>query len=100
MFRRTIPGDGRQNDHSLWNGRFEILELIERLEPSRLGICWIVLGDLNLLREAQLEKHPDAPEVRIEFIPLEAMTCRNRMRVVVIVPAFSARKQRNPPTVA
>ena len=60
----------------------------------------IVLGDLDLFGEAKLREKPNAVVVNIELIPLEAMARTDWMRMVVVVPAFAAGKQSDPPVVA
>src|SRR5271156_377525 len=57
------------------------------------------LSDVDLPREADLLKQPDAVPVRIDFIPLQAVARGNRMRVVIVVPAFAPGQQGDPPAV-
>ena len=64
------------------------------------GVLRIKLGYLDLFGEAKLREKPDAVVVNIELIPLEAMARADWMGVVVVVPAFAAGKQRDPPVVA
>ena len=67
--------------------------------------CWfwvlgVELGDLDLFRESDLAEYPDAVVVDVEFIPGKAVARADGMCVVVVVPAFAAGEQGNPPVVA
>jgi hypothetical protein len=44
------------------------------------------------LGQTQLAHYPDAVVVEIKLVPDEAMTGRNGVRVVIVVPAFAAGK--------
>ena len=52
-----------------------------------------------MAREAQFFQGPDTVPVEIKFVPFEAVTGRNRMGVVIVVPAFSKGHDRHPPAV-
>jgi len=54
---------------------------------------------LDSLGQTQLAHDPDAVVVEIELVPDEAMTGRNGVRVVIVVPAFAAGKESDPPVV-
>src|SRR5690242_4892635 len=74
-------------------------------EEGCLGACglWVVgveFGDLDLFGEADLGEEPDAVVVDVELVPGEAVTRADRVGVVVIVPAFAAGEQGDPPGVA
>src|ERR1700742_2759542 len=64
------------------------------------GVLRIVLRDEDLFGEADLREKPDAVVVDVDLVPLEAMTCADRMGVVIVVPAFAAREQSDPPVIA
>ena len=44
---------------------------------------------LNLLSEAKHLEHPNAVPVHVYFIPLEPMTRRSGMRMMIVVPSFT-----------
>ena len=50
-------------------------------------------------RQTQPAHHPDAIVVDIKLIPDQAMPGRNRVGVVIVVPAFTAAQQSDPPIV-
>src|SRR5437660_1132234 len=52
-----------------------------------------------MTREAELLERPDAIPIQINFIPCDAMPGRNRMRMMIIVPAFAKGEDRDPPVV-
>jgi hypothetical protein len=60
----------------------------------------IEFGDLDLFSEAELAEHPDAVVVDVELVPGEAVASTDWMGVVVIVPAFAAGEDGDPPVVA
>ena len=49
------------------------------------------LHPLDIPRQPERLQRPDAVPVHIDFVPGEAVLRRRRMRVVVVVPAFSKR---------
>ena len=60
----------------------------------------------SILKNLQVPGQPEEfqnvhqnPRV-VEFIPLQAVPRRSRMRVVIVVPAFAERDQRHPPGIA
>jgi len=64
------------------------------------GVLGIELRDLDFFSEADFAKNPDAVVVDVELIPGEAVTSADRVGVVVVVPAFAAGEQSDPPVVA
>src|SRR5216117_2345669 len=52
-----------------------------------------------MTREAELLERPDAIPIQINFIPCDAMPGRNRMRMMIIMPAFAKGEDRDPPVV-
>jgi len=64
------------------------------------GSGGIVLRDLNFLCEAELFEQPDAVVVDVELVPHEAVASAHWMGVVVVVPAFAAGEDRDPPVIA
>ena len=64
------------------------------------GILGIVLRDENLFREADLREEPDAVVVDVDLVPFEAVACADGVGVVVVVPAFAAGEQSDPPVIA
>src|SRR5579863_719140 len=67
---------------------------------SRLGVPAVISRQLDLAGKPDLGEQPDAVEVRVHFIPGEAMPRGDGMSVVVIVPALAAADQGDPPVVA
>ena len=65
-----------------------------------LGVLGVEFGDLDFFREADFAEEPDAVVVDVELVPLEAVARADRMGVVVVVPAFAAGEQSDPPVVA
>src|SRR6476620_1572092 len=63
-------------------------------------------GDMRHLRDLQIADEADGVEELerdpgdVELVPREPMTRRHRVRVMVVVPAFAKRQQRDPPAVA
>src|SRR5579875_592696 len=64
------------------------------------GVLGVELGDLDLFGEAGFFEEPDAVVVDIELVPGEAVAGADRVGVVVVVPAFAAGEQSDPPAVA
>src|SRR5689334_10177469 len=57
-------------------------------------------GYLDRFRNAGQFQEFEQDPGRIELIPRKAMTCRSRMRMVIVMPALSERDQRHPPVVS
>src|ERR1700691_1011384 len=66
----------------------------------RTGVVGVVLGGLDFAGEADPFKKPDAQVVDVELVPLEAVARGDRMRMVVVVPAFTTGDEGDPPVVA
>ena len=67
------------------------------------GWFWVLgieLGDLDFLGKADLREQPDAVVVGVELVPGEAVTGADGMGMVVVVPAFTAGEEGDPPVVA
>src|SRR5215469_6794286 len=79
-------------------GSAPLLELW-RLVAGWLGVCRVEVGDLNFLSEADLGEQPDSVVVDVDLVPGEAVTRADRMGVVVVVPAFAAGEDGDPPVV-
>ena len=60
----------------------------------------IEFGDLDLFGEAEFAEDPDAVVVDVELVPGETVTCADGVGVVVVVPAFAAGEQSDPPVIA
>lgn len=43
----------------------------------------------DLARQSEKLQHPNAPPIKIDLVPPEAMTCRRRMRVMIVMPTFA-----------
>ena len=67
---------------------------------GRLRVMTVEFGDLDLLGEADLLEEPDAVVVDVELVPGEAVTGADGMGMVIVMPAFAAGKDRDPPVVA
>src|SRR5580698_8994620 len=80
------------------SGRMSVLSSILSC-ARRTRVFRIVLRNLDVARKAELLQKPYAVVVRVELVPLQAVPCRNRMGMVVVVPAFAARQQCHPPVV-
>src|SRR6478735_1239956 len=51
---------------------------------------WLAdLGDLHVPRQAQRLQYADADPVHVELVPRQSMTGRDRVCVVIVVPAFA-----------
>src|SRR5215469_2883594 len=63
---------------------------------------WTSRGALNLDASGEPEhaKQSDAEIVHVDLIPGHAVARRDRVGVVVVVPAFTAGEQSDPPVVA
>lgn len=67
---------------------------------GRLGVLLVELGDLDFFGEADFFEEPDAVVVDVELVPGEAVTGADGVGVVVVVPAFAAGEDGDPPVVA
>src|SRR6266567_8831324 len=70
------------------------------LHAGGLGILRIEFGHFDFAGEAEFRQDPDAPEVWVDLVPLEAMACGDGVGVVIIVPSFAAGEQGYPPVIA
>src|SRR5271154_5548075 len=62
------------------------------------GVCaswWAAVVDAG--SEAELFEHPNGVPVEVDFVPLQAVPGRNRVGVMVVVPAVAETYQRHPP---
>ena len=50
-------------------------------------------------RKSELLENPNGVPVKVDFIPLQAMSGRNRVGMVVVVPPISETQQRDPPII-
>src|SRR5271165_48964 len=66
----------------------------------RLRIVWIELCDLDVPGQAEFLEQPDAVIVWINLVPFQAVARGNGMRMMIVVPSFTAREQGDPPAVA
>ena len=66
----------------------------------RVWDFWDRTCNLDFFGEADFAEQPDAVVVDVELIPGEAVTRADGMGVVVVVPAFAAGEQSDPPVVA
>src|SRR5215469_11600807 len=55
---------------------------------------------LDIPNQTQLLQNPDAIPVGVDLVPGEAVGGRCRMRMVIVVPAFTKRQQSNPETIS
>src|SRR3984957_16131473 len=86
---------------SIFRGRpFRIAVWIGLEDAGRLGGFGVELGDLDLFGEADFAEEPDAVVVDVELVPGEAVTGADGVGVVVVVPAFAAGEESDPPVVA
>ena len=69
-------------------------------DAGGFGVGGVELGDLHLLGEAELFQQPDAVVVDVDLVPGEAVAGADGVGVVVVVPAFAAGEQGDPPGVA
>ena len=70
------------------------------LEAGWFGVCRIELRNLDFFCEADFFEQPDAVVVDVELVPGEAVTSADGVGVVVVVPAFAAGEDGDPPVVA
>ena len=55
---------------------------------------------LILLAKPRLAHNPDAVVIQVKLVPDKAVAGRNGVRMVIVVPAFAASKESDPPVVA
>ena len=70
------------------------------LHAGGFGVVGIELCDLDLFSEADFGEEPDAVVVDVELVPGEAVAGTDGVGVVVVMPAFAAGEDGNPPVVA
>jgi hypothetical protein len=86
---------------SLFRGRpSDIAVRIGLEDAGGLGVLGVELGDLDLFCEADFAEEPDAVVVDVELVPFEAVAGADGMGVVVVVPAFAAGEESDPPVIA
>ena len=101
MSRRFGFEGKMKNGRSLFRGRpLDSGVAGELKDAGRLGVLGVEFGDLNSFREADLAEEPDAVVVDVELVPGEAVTGADGVGVVVVVPAFAAGEESDPPVVA
>lgn len=71
-----------------------------RLSSGWLGVVLVEFGDLDLFGEADFAEEPDAVVIDVELVPGEAVARADGVGVVVVVPAFAAGEDSDPPVVA
>src|SRR2546428_13762762 len=54
---------------------------------------------VHMTREAEILEHPEAIPIQNNFKPCDAMPGKNRMRMMIIMPAFAKGEDRDPPVV-
>ena len=59
----------------------------------QLGLVYVLAPSPSFLQ------HPDAVPVEVDFIPRQAVARGNRMRMVIVVPAFAPGEERHPPAI-
>ncbi len=69
-------------------------------DAGGFGVLGVEFGDLDFFGEADFFEQPDAVVVDVELVPGEAVACADGVGVVVVVPAFAAGEERDPPGVA
>src|ERR1700674_2172477 len=69
------------------------------LKLSFALLKFIQLYTVNVPGQPQLLKHPDAIPVDVDFIPLQAMSRGNRVRVMIVVPTLSKSQDCHPPVI-
>lgn len=77
-----------------------LYRMCSELVAGGSGVCRVELGDLNLFCESEFGEQPDTVIVDVELIPGEAVARADRMGMMVIVPAFAAGEDGDPPVVA
>jgi hypothetical protein len=99
---RGVQGEAEMKMAASWVGDGLWWEILSGQldDAGGLGVLGIEFGDLNFFGEADLGEEPDAVVVDVEFIPLESVARTDGVGVVVVVPAFAAGEQSDPPVVA
>ena len=77
----------------------------ESVGLRQVGLAWV--GECTTLwpavmdtgSKSELLEHPNGVPVEIKFIPLQPVPGRNRVGVMVVMPAISEAHQRHPPIV-
>ena len=64
-------------------------------EPLLHRFAW----DSYSIGKSQKREDPDVPPRHIDLKPAQAVARRERKGVVIVVPAFTPRDERDPPTV-
>jgi hypothetical protein len=94
-------GSRDENGRSLFRERpFAIGEACELEDAGGFGVLGVELGDEDLFGEADFAEEPDAVVVDVELVPGEAVARADGVSMVVVVPAFPAGEERDPPVVA
>ena len=55
---------------------------------------------MEMGNESELLENPDGIKVEVNFIPLQTVSGRNRVGVMVVMPPVSETQQRHPPIVS
>ena len=58
------------------------------------------LSVMEMGNESELLENPDGIKVEVNFIPLQTVSGRNRVGVMVVMPPVSETQQRHPPIVS
>jgi hypothetical protein len=69
-------------------------------DAGGFGVLVVELGDLYFFCEADFAEEPDAVVVDVELVPGETVARADGVGVVVVVPAFAAGEESDPPVVA
>jgi hypothetical protein len=77
-----------------------LLRCCAELGSGWFGIVLVELCDLDFFGQAEFAEEPDAVVVDVELVPGEAVARADGMGVVVVVPAFAAGEESDPPVVA
>src|SRR5580704_4043744 len=54
---------------------------------------------VNPVNQSELLEHPNSVKVEVELVPLQPVSSRNRVGVMVVMPTISETDQRDPPIV-
>jgi PD-(D/E)XK nuclease superfamily len=90
-FRTVISDEQREEFGHLVQDSIHRIEAAEFLPHSGIVFphyLWQLDG-FDLLGEAEHFESPDSVPVHVDFVPLQAVTRRGRMGMVVVVPAFA-----------
>jgi hypothetical protein len=79
---------------------FGTVMVFRGLYAGGFGVLGIEFSDLDLLGETDFGEEPDAVVVDVELVPFEAVAGADGVGVVVVVPAFAAGEDGDPPVVA